>query len=434
MLNNVLQYLDASPSFREAFDAPESGAVSLYETAEGQRPFFAAALQRKTGRPVLYIAPSDAAAMRAAEDCAMWLEGGAALLPAPQIQFTRGTASRENAFRRLATLQRARQGEVQVLCVPADALLTRMLPPDAYESCAVRLKAGDQMEPAELIERLVKMGYERVDMVEGRGQCALRGAIVDAFSPAESSATRIEFFDTEVDSLRAFDPISQRSRENLKEAVFYPAVEWLLPRECAADMRKMIRAQQNRMQDSPLSPDLPPLPEDEEPPQEPASPLFRVYDTGVSRLLQDADQLESGLQPPTLSLWAGALHVDCAWLWEYLNDPLIVIEEPERVKARCEDRFAGFAEDFKLSLERQEAVPEQAALLRTWEEAADALRDQRVYLLQDLLRGQGGFAPGKILRFAGVNAPKYVSRFRDLASDLSAWGSEAYAVLLLSGG
>ena len=264
MLNKVLNCLDASPSFREAFDAPEKGAVSLYETAEGQRPFFAAALARKTGRPVLYIAPSDAAAMRAAEDCAMWLEGGAALLPAPQLAFTRGTASRENAFRRLATLQKARQGEVQVLCVPADALLSRMLPPDAYEQCAVRLKTGDQAEPAALIRQLVKMGYERVDMVEGRGQCALRGSIVDVFSPADSSATRIEFFDTEVDSLRAFDPISQRSRENLKEAVFYPAVEWLLPRECAADMRKMIRAQQNRMQDRPLSPELTPLPEDED--------------------------------------------------------------------------------------------------------------------------------------------------------------------------
>ncbi|MBO4925153.1 MAG: transcription-repair coupling factor [Clostridia bacterium] len=434
MLNKVLNCLDASPSFREAFDAPEKGAVSLYETAEGQRPFFAAALAEKTGRPVLYIAPSDAAAMRAAEDCAMWLEGGAALLPAPQLLFTRGTASRENAFRRLATLQKARQGEVRVLCVPADALLSRMLPPDTYEQCAVRLKTGDQAEPAALIRQLVKMGYERVDMVEGRGQCALRGSIVDAFSPAESSATRIEFFDTEVDSLRAFDPISQRSRENLPEAVFYPAVEWLLPRECASDMRKMIRRQQNRMQDSPLSPELPPLPEDEDSEENGDAPLYRVYDTGVSRLLQDADQLEAGLQPPTLSLWAGALNAPCAWLWEYLRDPLIVLEEPDRVKTRCEDRYAGFAEDFKLSLERQEAVPEQGTLLRSWEEAAQALENRPVFLLQDLLRGQGGFRPGKILRFPGVNAPKYVSRFKDLAADLNVWEKEGSAVLLLSGG
>jgi len=433
MLNKVLAFLNASPSFREAFDARETGVAALYETAEGQRPFYAAALARLAGRQVLYIAPSDAAAMRAAEDCAVWLGGGAAMLPAPEIHFTRGTASRENAFQRLATLQRARQGEIRVLCVPADALLSRMLPPADCETLSVRLTPGDRMEPGDLIAHLVKMGYERVDMVEGKGQCALRGAIVDAFSPAESNATRVEFWDTEVDSVRAFDPISQRSLEKREAAVFCPAVEWVLSPDCAPAMREMIRRQQNRMQDSPLSADLPPLPEDEDG-EAPEAPLYRVYDTGVSRLLKDADQLEAGLQPPTLSLWAGALNAPCAWLWEYLTDPIIVIEEPDRVKNRCQDRLAGFAEDFRLSLERQEAVPEQGALLRTWEDAFAALAGRPVHLLQDMLRGMGGFKPTRIARFAGVSAPKYVSRFRDLAGDLAAWEKEGRLTLLLSGG
>ena len=66
MLNSVLSYLNASPAFREAFDAQEKGVAALYEMAEGQRPFYAALLARESSRPVLYIAPSDAAAMRAA--------------------------------------------------------------------------------------------------------------------------------------------------------------------------------------------------------------------------------------------------------------------------------------------------------------------------------------------------------------------------------
>ena len=95
----------------------------------------------------------------------------------------------------------------------------------------------------------------------------------------------------------------------------------------------------------------------------------KVYDTGVARLFRDADQLEAGVQSPNLSLWAGALDVPCAWIWEYLENPILVIEEPDRVKARCDDRLAGFQEDFKLTLERQEAVPEQMTLLRSWEES-----------------------------------------------------------------
>ncbi len=436
MLNNVSKYLHTSPAFREAFDAQAKGISALYEMAEGQRPLYAALLARESGRPVLYVAPSDSAAMRAADDCAQWLGGAAAVLPAQEANFTRGTASRETAFQRLSVLQKARHGDVRVLCVSADALLTRMLPPADYEACAVRLDGSSRMEPAELIARLVKMGYERVDMVEGKGQCALRGAIVDAFSPAESGATRIEFFDDEVDSIRAFDPISQRSLERLDEAAFCPAVEWLLPQECAAAMREMIRRQVNRLPDQTLDSDLPPLPEedDEETPSEAESTAYHVYDTGVNRLYRDADQLENGLQPATLSLWAGALDVPCAFVWEYLQDPILVIEDPDRVKSRCQDRLSGFAEDFKLVLERQEAVPEQGALLRSWEDAFAAMDGRDIHLLQDLLRGMGGFRPGRIVRFAGVNAPKYVSRFKDLSSDLAAWKKQRYLTLLLSGG
>ena len=439
MLNNVREFLHASPAFREAFDACENGIAALYDMAEGQRPFYAALLSAESGRPVLYVAPSDAAAMRAADDCAAWLGGGTAVLPVPDMSFTRGTASRETAFQRLAILQRVRRGEIKVLCVSAEALLTRMMPPAIFEEHAICLRPGGKMEPGELVARLVKMGYERVDMVEGRGQCALRGDIVDAFSPAENGATRIEFWDDEVDSIRAFDPISQRSLDNLEEAVFYPAVEWLLPVSSAGVIRSLVREQMKRLPDHLLNADLPPLPEDEEEKQEEksAAPVSvrRVYDTGIGRLLQDADHLDAGLQPPTLALWAGALDAPCAWLWEYLNDPILVIDEPERVKARCEDRLAGFLEDFKLTLERQEAVPEQGNLLRSWEEAAAAAMQGRpIHMLMEFLRGMGEMKPTRITRFAGVNAPKYVSRFKELGGDLKAWEKEGYLVLLMAGG
>ena len=441
MLNKIIDFLSASHSFREAFETKEKGIHALYEMAEGQRPFFAAALALKTGRPILYIAPSDAAAMAAADDCAAWLNGGAALLPSPDIHFTRGVASRENAFQRLSVLQKVKQGEIRVLCAPADALMCRMLPPAAYEKHAVQLKVGDVTEPKALIEQLVKMGYERVDMVEGKGQCALRGAIVDAFSPAENGATRIEFWDDEVDSIRVFDPISQRSLDGMEEAIFFPAVEWLLDESYADLMRRLIKEQMNRLPDSPLSSNLPPLPEEEEEvskqqeeKKEAGRLIYRVYDSGVSRLLQDADQLERGLQPPALSLWAGAVNAPCAWIWEYMNDPIIILEEPERIQNRCEDRLSGFHEDFKLSLERQEAVPEQGNLLRPWEEIADALSREHLYLMQDLLRGMGALKPTKITRFAGLAAPKYVSRFKEIKTDLETWKKDGYLTLLMAGG
>ena len=436
MLNKLLKKLTASPRVREAFEAPEKGIVCLYDMAEGQRAFLTAALARQTERAILYVAPSDGQAMRAADDISTWLGGGAAYMPAGEMSFTRGTASREGAFRRLSVLQSAYRGETRVLCVPADALLMRFQQPEMYEEYAVSLHVGDVMQPMALMEKLVRMGYERVDMVEGRGQCALRGFIVDVFSPAENGATRIEFFDDEVDSIRFFDPISQRSLEQAEEAVFYPAVEWLLEKEYAEKIREMVRRQQGKLEGTGLDKTLPPMPDEQEETSEEENyvPAFRVYDTGISRLYQDADRLEENLQSPSLSLWAGALKLPCAGLWDYLKNPIVVLDEPERVKSRCEDRLAGFREDFKLSLERQEAVPEQESLLKSWEDAAEEMQAYCVYTLQNFLRGMGDMKPDRLIQFAGVNAPKYISRFKELANDLNSWRRDGGEVILLSGG
>ena len=151
MLKQLFEFLNGFPAFREAFDAQATGISAVYETAEGQRPFYAALLAEQTGRPVVYIAPSDMAAMRAADDCGAWLGGGAATLTAPDAHFIRGTASREGSFRRLEVLQRAREGKIKVLCVGADAVLCRMLPPDRFEEQAVSVqqcKAGIYLMPA----------------------------------------------------------------------------------------------------------------------------------------------------------------------------------------------------------------------------------------------------------------------------------------------
>ena len=441
MLSRIYDFCSASPSFREAFETPEKGVHAVYDMAETQRAFFAAMLSERTGRPVLFVTSSESAAMRAADDCDVWCPGQARILPALDVAFTRGVASRENAFRRLSVLQSALTGRTRILCVSAETLLSRMMPPAQYAARAVRLHAGDVIAPGLLVEKLVKMGYERVDMVEGRGQCALRGDIVDAFSPAENDATRIEFWDDEVDSIRFFDPITQRSLNGAEEAVFFPAVEWMLPESCVPVMRALVEKQDRRNQGRKLDSALPPLPVDEadgkeetdgEEPEE--KPAYRVYDTGVTRLLQDADQLEKGFQPPNLHLWAGALPVESAGVWDYLEQPLVVLDDPERVRNRCNDRIAGFAEDFKLTLERQEAVAEQGALLREWETVLEKWRDLPVVTLHDFLRGMGEMNPVRITRFPGLNAPKYVSRFKELGTDLQRLMKDGYAVLLMAGG
>ena len=188
----ILSPLLESPLFQQLCDQLlEQPGAAAYEIAEGARAALAAAIALKTGRQVLYIAPGDRDAARAAEDIGQYLPQGAGTMIARERQFARAVSSREGEWQRLTALSRLQSGEMRVLCLPADALLWRMTPPEVARVMTVTVHTGDQMQPSDLMARLAEAGYERVDMVEGKGQCALRGAIVDVYPPCETDALRI---------------------------------------------------------------------------------------------------------------------------------------------------------------------------------------------------------------------------------------------------
>ena len=140
-----------------------------------------------------------------------------------------------------------REGDIRLLCTSMDAALQRMGSADRFREETIRLAPGDRIDLNDLIRRLTAMGYERVSMVEGKGQCALRGGIIDVYPPACSQSLRIEFFDDEVDSIREFDCISQRSLDSVEKCTLTPATEVLLPpvdaEKAARRMRDAIERQ-----------------------------------------------------------------------------------------------------------------------------------------------------------------------------------------------
>jgi transcription-repair coupling factor (superfamily II helicase) len=109
--------------------------------------------------------------------------------------------------------------------------MARTMPPELMKSLAVTLEIGGQVDLKELTDQLLSAGYVRCEQVEGVGQFALRGGILDVFSPLMEQPVRCEFFDDEIDSMGTFDPGTQRRSANVETALLLPAGE-VLPR-CA---------------------------------------------------------------------------------------------------------------------------------------------------------------------------------------------------------
>lgn len=120
------------------------------------------------------------------------------------------------------------------------ALLQPLMTKSTFQSILANLAVGTSVAMDNLIQKLVQGGYERVDLVESKAQFAVRGGILDVYPVGLDEPLRLEWFDTEIDSIRTFDVASQRSLEKLQSAQVGPAMDLLLPPASMAEVADVL--------------------------------------------------------------------------------------------------------------------------------------------------------------------------------------------------
>lgn len=135
----------------------------------------------------------------------------------------------ELVARRMRALSRLSQGLRTILVASAPALLQRLMPPSVFTGACLRLKPGETMERDALVSRLLRLGYKRGSVVEIPGEFSVRGGIVDVYSTAYDDPLRLELLGDTVESVRLFDPATQKSVDKLAQAWVLPAREVIYP-------------------------------------------------------------------------------------------------------------------------------------------------------------------------------------------------------------
>src|SRR5205823_12062851 len=116
-------------------------------------------------------------------------------------------------------------GEAEIVIAPLESAAMRLHPVEFYSDLARIVHRTDALDTGKVVEQLNVVGYAATDVVEMPGQYALRGGILDVYPPETERPLRIELFGDEVESIRRFDPATQRSSTPVDEAVLLPLSE-----------------------------------------------------------------------------------------------------------------------------------------------------------------------------------------------------------------
>ena len=182
-------------------------------------------------RPLLCVVPGEAQAQHLVQDLALFSSSPVHHFPGYEIPpYTPLSPDGKTVAERLATLYQVQSSpQPTILVIALEALLRRTLPAATLSSLAELLIRGEETAQDELTAKLTAAGYEAAALVQSVGEFSVRGGIMDIFPPGFDAPVRLDFFGDTVESLRKFDPISQRSIEEVEEVVLLPVSDILFP-------------------------------------------------------------------------------------------------------------------------------------------------------------------------------------------------------------
>lgn len=368
-------------------------------------------------RQSLIIVATENRAKKLAADLSFFSHKRVLVLPSEDQVFLRYDAkNHDQLIERLKILKILRSKEDCVIIAPVSGAVKKITPHKNFEELSLKISMGDEIDLDGLKEKLVKMGYERMNLVESRGEFSIRGGIIDIFTPDSDNPFRIELFDTEVDSLRSFDIDSQRSIDSLKSVEVFPSEQMLADKEVfrkAADsLDKAYTAQIKKM--------------------EKKGEEFRET---VDALVKRRDQLCEYINDVSnLQLLENYLHYfydETEYLWDYMDAGPIFVDDPDRILEYLDARTKEVKEDFNIFLERGQVIPKDLDLLSGREDFQKLYSRGNTYLLTPFPKAIKGI--DKLEEVHTVNSRQMVAfngRMDILENEIKAYGKKGYNIII----
>lgn len=409
----LLSALNDIPEYRSLLAAIDNGAcpAAFSGLSAVHRAHFAAGIRQELNRPVVVVCADEGEAERMARDLAALSGEAVRTLSAREFTFhNAAVVSRQYEHRRLSTLRALAAGECPLLVCTVESILQRTIPKTLLTQAAQVVRMGERHDLGELAGTLAAAGYTRCEQVEGVGQFALRGGILDFFSPAHPKPVRVEFFGDEIDAMGLFDPDTQRRIENLGAAEILPAAE-VLPQFTPGGYGGLLEGLDRLISQAKRR---------------------KGSETLVQTLEEDRERLAASTAFPAMDRYIALIYPVMATAADYFpEDAVVVLSESPRVAERGKSYLWQLGEDAKALMERGELAGELADFARTFEELTEVLADWPVCYLDAFTSSRYPQRPRTLLNLLTKQLPSYGASLETAVSDLAHYVSDGFRTVVL---
>ena len=416
-MEKLLSSLKSIPEYKllcSAVAAGESTAI----TGIGQinRSHFIAALHRETTRPLVVVCQDDMAAKRLQDELKAFLGMEAAVLPSRDLTlYDTAVVSRGWEQKRLRQLFDLTTGVTKLQILSWESLCQRTMPKEVLLSSAFRLETGNTYCMDRLLEQLSEAGYSRCSMVEGPGQFAIRGGILDIYSPASDMPCRAEFFGDELDTMGYFDPEIQRRTENVDSITILPVGESqprLHPQGLEGlcqDLQKLIARQKRRK---------------------------NLNEALIGTLEKDLEKYENGVLNPASDRYMALIYPEMAIAMDYVpQDAVVVLCDQSSLHRAARTRCDEMGMQLDSLLQGGLVAGELCDYVCQWEDFCQHLIG-RTCVYMDAFGGSSypsECAPKHLLPVVAKQLPGYGGSMETAAGDLAHYQRLDFSCLVLCG-
>ncbi len=319
---------------------------------------------------------------------------------------------------RIKCLRRIMENRPMTIITTFSALMTPQIPLEVLQKNVIPINKGKEVDEKQLAKQLVAMGYEKTYQVEAPGQFSVRGGIVDIFDLTEENPFRIELWGEEVDSIRSFDILSQRSIEKLESVSIYPATELILTDE---ELKKGMAKIEKEAEEC----------------AETLKGQFKTEEAArirsqIKELKEEIFEFQSIVN---LESYIHYFFQNTASFLDIFKEKksCIFLDEPVRIEEHAKAVELEFRDSMIHRMEKGYILPGQSELLSTREEITAKMAHMRIVSIAMMDMKNPVIKPDKKFGIEARSMSSYNNSFDELVKDLKRYKKNGYRVLLLSG-